>query len=63
MKILLTGATGFIGRYVYARLLKTDHDIYITSRFQQENLRNCYVLDILDHEASREIIKKIKPAL
>ena len=61
MKILLTGATGFIGRYVYARLLKTDHDIYITSRFQQENLRNCYVLDILDHEASREIIKKIKP--
>lgn len=32
MKILVTGATGFIGRYVIKELLKTNHEIIATSR-------------------------------
>jgi dTDP-6-deoxy-L-talose 4-dehydrogenase (NAD+) len=32
MKILVTGATGFIGRYVVERLLVTRHDVIVTSQ-------------------------------
>lgn len=60
MKILLTGATGFIGHYVYRQLLQTDHTLYITSRNPHCNLPNCFILDILDYQKTTSILKEIQ---
>jgi dTDP-6-deoxy-L-talose 4-dehydrogenase (NAD+) len=41
MKILVTGASGFIGRYVVSMLAKTEHDIIATSTQKtRQNLEN-----------------------
>ena len=61
MKVLVTGATGFIGRYVYNKLLKTNIDFYLTSRNARNDIKNCYILDILNYQDTQALIKKIKP--
>jgi len=38
MRIFLTGATGFIGRYVLKHLEKEGHDILLLTRVSQENI-------------------------
>ena len=43
MKILVTGATGFIGRYVVERLLETPHEIIATSLEETASLVCRYV--------------------
>ncbi len=54
MKVLLSGATGFIGRYLLDELLKNDHKIYaivrkfnssLDSRVEQINLTSLNTLD------------------
>ena len=40
MKILVTGATGFVGRHVVNELLKHDHEIIGTTRDQNLNISN-----------------------
>ena len=37
MKILLTGATGFIGSYLKKSLLSGDHDLIILTRIKRES--------------------------
>jgi len=60
MIVLLTGATGFIGKHVYDKLSREDIDLHVTSR-NILSLKNSHVLDILDRSASRDLIKIIKP--
>lgn len=60
MKVLVTGATGFIGSYVMNLLNKTKHEIYAISRkiIKQKNF--CQA-DILNIRAIENIIKTINP--
>ena len=45
--ILLTGATGFIGRSLYARLISEGHHVKTTSRNKSsDNSTNAYIADI-----------------
>ena len=61
MKILITGATGFIGSYVYKKIIQTDYQIYAISRIEHIGLPNFYQLDILNHKAVDNFIAYIKP--
>ena len=61
MKILLTGATGFIGKHIYAKLLESNVALHMISRKPQEHLKNCQVLDILNLKYSYTLIKNLKP--
>jgi len=64
MKILLTGATGFIGRHVLPNLLQQPAEIHTTSRHP---LAQCaanhthHVLDLTDHAATNAALGKIRP--
>lgn len=61
MKILVTGISGFIGKHVYNRLIKTKLDFHVTSRTTQPNMKNCHLLDILNHHDTQLLMEKIKP--
>lgn len=61
MKVLLTGFTGFIGQALYKKLLCDEIDLHVTSRFPQHSIKNAYVIDLLDHEATHSLVQKIKP--
>ena len=65
MKILLTGATGFVGSYVYKRLVETNHALYVVSRGDITNSGRSifYQLDILNYQATNQVITEIKPDL
>lgn len=40
MKILVTGATGLIGKYLVRKLKENGHEIVILTRKKRENLMN-----------------------
>ncbi len=61
MKVLLTGFTGFVGQALYKKLLCDEIDLHVTSRFPQHSIKNAYVIDLLDHEATNALVQKIKP--
>lgn len=61
MIVLFTGATGFIGKYIYKRLLLEDLELHLISRVCQDSLKNFHVLDILNYGEMQRIIKEIKP--
>jgi nucleoside-diphosphate-sugar epimerase len=61
LRVLLTGATGFIGKYVYDRLLHKDIELHIISRHPQYFLKKSHVVDILNCQETKTLIKKIKP--
>ena len=60
MKVLVTGATGFIGRYVMNLLKKTDHEIYTISRTLKKE-KNCYQANIFNTPEIDKIIDTIQP--
>lgn len=61
MKILLTGATGFIGRRVHEGLMNASCQIHTISRQPRENIPNEHKLDILDTASVKILIKNLCP--
>lgn len=59
MKIILTGATGFIGQYVYNKLLKIEHEVFILSR-NPSSATNWQQIDIFNKVALDEFIATTK---
>ena len=60
MKVLLTGASGFIGKYVFNRLDKHIYDVICVSR--KNPVSPIWIqLDILDFEATLDTIQIVKP--
>lgn len=57
MKIILTGATGFLGRYVYQKLSESNQ-VYVISRKSPLG-RLWYQADILNHKETGKIVENI----
>jgi len=65
MKILVTGAGGFVGEYLVRELMSRKHDIVAiglhTSAFLKKNNIPMYKANILDFEAIKLCLKKERP--
>ncbi len=58
MKILLTGASGFLGKNLAARLKKDGHNILQTAKKQADNTVS---VDLLDYRSTKNIIEDFRP--
>lgn len=70
-RILITGATGFVGANLVRRLLKTDNKIHLIIRASSVNLwrltglatKNVHEVDLLDELSLAKIVSKIRPEI
>lgn len=63
-KVLLTGATGFIGRHALSRLLKRGYEVHAITSQNCENLNSnvhWHKLNLLDFKSSADLISTIRP--
>jgi nucleoside-diphosphate-sugar epimerase len=64
VKILVTGASGFIGRHLCRRLLRDGHDIHATSRrvmFDRGSGLTWHLADFSDLAAASRVIGAVRP--
>lgn len=61
IRILLTGGTGFIGKYVYNRLISKNIDLHITSRYLRPLIKNVHIINLLNITETKNLIAKLKP--
>jgi UDP-glucose 4-epimerase len=64
MRVLVTGAAGFVGRAVVDRLIGDGHDVTATTRRpwpEHPAAATCAVLDVLDRTAVAEAVEQIVP--
>ncbi|HEX8737902.1 MAG TPA: SDR family NAD(P)-dependent oxidoreductase [Pyrinomonadaceae bacterium] len=57
MKVLVTGATGFLGRAIVAELLQNDYEVYTTGRSPQADSANYFPADLTDAEGFSKLEK------
>ncbi len=64
-RILLTGATGFIGRHIPALLAARGYDVHVTARGAAPESAGitAHALDLLRQEEAQRLIKDIRPAI
>lgn len=64
--ILVTGATGFIGRNCLELFSGSDYDLHVVTRSKEKarSLSGCSIheVDLLDNDAVRELIREVKPS-
>lgn len=63
-KILVTGASGFLGTHLCQRICQNKNEVFATSRTQRSNLKGGPVwwhTDLEDFEAVRNLLSSIKP--
>lgn len=63
-KVLITGATGFIGRYCVRALLRSGHEVHLVSRGRQtlpHRMLSWHQANLFDDLAVSRIIQKVKP--
>lgn len=65
MKVLVTGAGGFVGAYVTEQLLTHNHDVAVMDRQNMVPLKTqsikSYKADILDTDTVRKVMKDFRP--
>lgn len=61
-KILITGATGFLGKHLAWCLSKTKHEIYLTAAHEDIN-SGVYKLDLTNINQMKKKIKEIRPTI
>jgi nucleoside-diphosphate-sugar epimerase len=64
-RILLTGATGFIGRHIPALLAAQGYDVHVTARGAAPESAGitAHAIDLLRQEEAQRLIKDIRPAI
>lgn len=70
MRILVTGASGFIGHELVAKLVLKEHDVYaleryVTGRYVLGGKSDCMKVygDLRDHFSIRRLVKEIQPEI
>lgn len=61
-KVLVTGATGFLGKHLIEYLINDGNEIYQTAKSTGDDL-SIHSLDLIDANLIKEEIKKIKPSV
>ncbi|MDX9845044.1 MAG: NAD(P)-dependent oxidoreductase [Aquabacterium sp.] len=63
MKVLLTGASGFVGRHLLARLVRAGAEVHAVGRTPPTPLPGCYwhTLDLLDAAPRYALLQDLKP--
>jgi nucleoside-diphosphate-sugar epimerase len=70
-KVLLTGATGFVGANLVRKLIKEDYEVHILTRKNSnkkrlkeiENRVNEHIVDLTEKEKLQGALDKIKPEI
>ena len=60
MKALITGITGFVGKYLEEYLIQQGAEVFGTSR-QVNHPKRYYTLDLSDSDSVEKVIKEVKP--
>jgi nucleoside-diphosphate-sugar epimerase len=60
-KVLVTGGTGFIGRYAILPLLARGYEVHVTSRHAHADVTTHHV-DLLDLNAHEDLINHVRPS-
>lgn len=66
MRVLLTGATGFIGSHLLPKLCELGHDVhalhrYVTGRYILGENYQCVFADLQDHKGIKSVVRDIDP--
>jgi GDP-D-mannose dehydratase len=61
MKVLITGADGFVGGYLFDHLSSLEYEVFGTYFLREIKSPNHLYLDITDKESALRCISKIKP--
>lgn len=66
MKVLVTGASGFIGSHVIPRLVEKGHDVwalerYVTGRYAQSKYVKTVFGDLREYFAMKNIVRQVQP--
>ena len=70
-KVLVTGASGFVGTNLVRRLVREDYEVHIFTRASSNKWRlrdvmsklTDYTVDLLEENKLKDVIKKIKPEI
>ena len=57
MKVLVTGATGFLGRAIVGELLQNRFEVFTTGKSSEANLQNYFEADLTDSESLAKLEK------
>ena len=60
-RVLLTGASGFVGRQVIGPLLQSGWDVHAVGTAHPEGAARWYRCDLLDAQARRRLVAAVKP--
>ena len=60
-RVLLTGASGFVGQQVITPLLRSGWDVHAVGAAQPDHAARWYRADLLDAQARRRLIAAVKP--
>ncbi len=61
-RVLLTGASGFVGEHLHRALLQQGLSVHAVSRFERADAEShWHCVDLVDPEAVRSLIEKVRP--
>lgn len=62
-RLLITGASGFVGKHLIKRLITEDFEIYTIGRTKVKDCNSIVIKDFNDYDKIIKTVEKIKPAI
>jgi nucleoside-diphosphate-sugar epimerase len=61
MRILVTGASGFVGRHAAAELVRMDAEVHVVTRNGASAFGICHHIDLLERDCAKLLLKAVRP--